>query len=297
MLCHEQFNTREGLLFEDYGAPHGKPDAPVLLYLPGVQGDWTPLWGIAPLFRHRYRLIATAYPRQCGWSLEDHARAAQRLLDDLGIQSAHVLGESFGSIVGQMLALLEPARVTSLVMAGGFCQPPTPWGAMLASRLFRKVSPKVLDSMVRWYVRLNAGQRLRVDRRMYAQAFLAVRSRRGWHACANRMKIIYSTDLRTRLGELKVPMAYMGGERDLVVPVRREVSSFQKLLRPECGFRYKLYANKPHPILPSHPHECAAFIAEWVRDVENGRLRAAPANAPAESCTRMGARLHAQAKA
>ena len=58
------------------------------------------------------------------WGL---ARMGTAVLDELGIQSAHVLGASFGGAVAQQMAFSYPSRVRRLVLAstsfGGFAKP------------------------------------------------------------------------------------------------------------------------------------------------------------------------------
>jgi pimeloyl-ACP methyl ester carboxylesterase len=61
------------------------------------------------------------------WAL---ARFGTAVLDELGIQSAHVLGASFGGAVAQQMAFSYPSRVRRLVLAstsfGGFAKPGSP---------------------------------------------------------------------------------------------------------------------------------------------------------------------------
>jgi len=61
------------------------------------------------------------------WGL---AHMGTAVLDELGIQSAHVLGASFGGAVAQQMAFSHPSRVRRLVLAstsfGGFAMPGSP---------------------------------------------------------------------------------------------------------------------------------------------------------------------------
>jgi poly(3-hydroxyoctanoate) depolymerase len=100
------------------------------------------------------------------WALAGFGTA---VLDELGIQSAHVLGASFGGAVAQQMAFSYPSRVRRLVLAstsfGGFAMPGSPkalWhfiqprsyhperlervaGAMFGGRL--RTEPEIVRSM------------------------------------------------------------------------------------------------------------------------------------------------------
>ncbi|MBT4487206.1 MAG: alpha/beta fold hydrolase, partial [Rhodospirillaceae bacterium] len=73
-----------------------------------------------------HRLIAWNAP---GYYLSDnfaadapdhsqYANAAVALLDSLGVETCHVVGSSFGSMIGTTLAALHPERVQTLTLLG-----------------------------------------------------------------------------------------------------------------------------------------------------------------------------------
>lgn len=104
----------------------GRPDAPVLLLLHGVGANsmhWRPqLAGLSD----RYRVIAWNAP---GYMLsdgfvkdvaecKDYADAVADFLNALKIERANIVGNSFGSRVGQCFAIHYPQRVIKLAMTG-----------------------------------------------------------------------------------------------------------------------------------------------------------------------------------
>jgi pimeloyl-ACP methyl ester carboxylesterase len=106
------------IYYETWG--RGEP----LLLIPGLGGD-VRMWACQRLaFGLRYRCIAVDN-RGSGhsgkpsgpYSLIEMAADAAAVLDAEGVASAHVLGYSMGSYPAQILALTQPERVRSLVLA------------------------------------------------------------------------------------------------------------------------------------------------------------------------------------
>ncbi len=87
--------------------------------IPGMEGAWR-FWEpqLKGLSRD-YRLIACELPRfplRLRLGMEDYAEAILRRLDLLGVREAVFIGESFGGMVCQHLALRFPRRVAALVL-------------------------------------------------------------------------------------------------------------------------------------------------------------------------------------
>ena len=125
---HEQFRIR-GLRIHTQICGEGEP---LLLYsgIWGQIGLWERLLPHLPGFQTIAfdppgigRSETPRYP-QTMWALADFGSA---VLDELGLESAHVLGASFGGAVAQQMAFSHPRRVRRLVLAstsfGGFAMP------------------------------------------------------------------------------------------------------------------------------------------------------------------------------
>ncbi len=107
-----------------YYEAHGRPGAEPLVLLEGMGGDipgWrrniphlaAELFVLAYDFRGNGRSDAPDEPSTMATFVDDTVA----LLDELGLPSAHVYGQSFGGMVAQELALAHPGRVRSLVLA------------------------------------------------------------------------------------------------------------------------------------------------------------------------------------
>lgn len=91
---------------------------PVLM-LPGMEGCkefWrNQLEGLS----HRYRVVACDLARrrpELSSTMSDYAADALRIMDSLGLEKAIVVGESFGGMVAQQLAIAHRERVLALVL-------------------------------------------------------------------------------------------------------------------------------------------------------------------------------------
>jgi 3-oxoadipate enol-lactonase len=245
----------------------GDPSSPAILFLPGVHGDWTPQTRARSELIQDFHLVETAYPRVKHWAIADFARSLNALLDHLGIESAHIVGESFGSLVGWQFGVEYPDRVKSFTLLGGFSRPPRFRVAAAAATALKRLPTGVLESGIDLYV---AGKSVIGEHRekFDTGAYPATRTPSGRLATANRMSIIQATDFREHLAKIDFPVRYLGGANDIVVPVRREISTLMEHLPPECEFQGELIKGAPHPIIASHPEQTAQQLSHWVHEIE-----------------------------
>ena len=103
--------------------------APLLLVhgLGGTANSWAP---VVAAFAGKMQLIVPDLPgagrsaSDPAVSIESLAADLLALLDELGIDSAHVAGHSMGTVVCQHLAALAPTRVRDLVLLGPLAEAP-----------------------------------------------------------------------------------------------------------------------------------------------------------------------------
>lgn len=106
-----------------YHELHGPEGAPPLILLEGMGGDipgWRrnipvlarELWVIAYDFRGNGSSDEPPAPVTMGTFVDD----TLALLDELGIERAHLYGQSFGGMVAQEVALTDPERVRTLIL-------------------------------------------------------------------------------------------------------------------------------------------------------------------------------------
>lgn len=102
----------------------GKGSAIVCIH--GLTANYTCFASIAETLSPEYRLIAydlrgrgDSDKPERGYSLQIHCRDLRGLLDHFGLKKAIILGHSLGAHIGLAFAVLEPRRVSKLILVDG----------------------------------------------------------------------------------------------------------------------------------------------------------------------------------
>jgi pimeloyl-ACP methyl ester carboxylesterase len=221
-----------------------------MVLLHGIGGElcvWEPV--IGPLARERDVIAvdlpgfghSPALPAEIAPTPQALAERVGRFLDGLGIERAHLVGNSLGGWIALELAKAGRARsVTALSPAGLWGAPLLPRGAVargrahLLVRRLRPVLPVVLR--LRRIRRLALGHVVaHPDRVPYRSALGIVRSyarASAYDATNTAMRQNFLEDPE-RIG---VPVTLAFGERDrLVRPVRLPIAGARSLILPDCG--------------------------------------------------------------
>jgi pimeloyl-ACP methyl ester carboxylesterase len=151
------------------------------------------------------------------------AADAARLLDALEVESAHVLGPSFGGMLAQELAIRFPERVRALVLAGA-----TPGGPRavlpnldeLAAILGQAVLalPRERPPWIRALLFSPAFRRRHPERVRELVPLFLRHLPPPWGIAAHWWASVYH-DTVSRLPEIQAPTLVMHGERDGMAPV------------------------------------------------------------------------------
>jgi pimeloyl-ACP methyl ester carboxylesterase len=154
--------------------------------------------------------------------IADLAGDAVGLLDELALDSVHVLGISMGGMVAQELALAHPARVRSLALGCTYCGGP---GSSLASpavgqRLVESLRSGDRDLALRTGWEICISPRFRDDDALY-QAYLARTTARpvARAVILAQMQAIAAHDTSARLPGLEMPTLIVHGTADDLIPV------------------------------------------------------------------------------
>jgi 3-oxoadipate enol-lactonase len=196
-------------------------------------------------------------------SVPELADDAARLLDSLGVESAHVYGLSMGAMIAQELALRHPEKVLGLILGGGTPGGPRavlpyldelggilahaatnmprerfPWiGAFLFSDRFRRENPDKVRALVPLFVRHFSPP---------------------WAINAHWWATVFH-DTVSRLGEIQAPTLVMQGGEDGMAPFGVAELLAERI--PDAELAVVEGAGHAYPL--EQPEESLRILLEW----------------------------------
>jgi non-heme chloroperoxidase len=201
---------------------------------------------------------ASSKPACCYGMKSDFAADVLAFMDSLGIQRAHLIGHSMGSLIAQEVAINHPERVNKLVLIGatskmagnpvalsfkplidGLVDPVDPAVARLFQTLslFRSVPKDVLDTAI--------AESLKVPAQIWKDAFAGV----------------MSEDLSAQINRITAPTLILFGDQDLFF-----TSAEQQVLDSRIpDSRLLVYAGTGHRLHVELPKDAARDIDSFFR--------------------------------
>lgn len=204
-------------------------DGEPLLLIQGMTGTHA-AWGRPFLSRLERDFECVVYDhRGIGYSsrvskpftIAELAEDAAGLLDELGIERAHLLGISLGGMIAQELALSYPERLRSLILGGTYCGGP---GSQLMDPADFQTLIEAMTSgdlqralRVNWELNLSPGFRAEAGR--YAE-FVEMAEAAPVPQTSVQLKLQASAahDTSARLPELEMPTLVIHGSADRILP-------------------------------------------------------------------------------
>lgn len=240
---------------------------PTLVYLPGIHGDWTLVSSFRAALVGRVRFVEFTYPRTLDWTLADYAAAIDRALSDHGIHRGWLLGESFGSQPAWLLCQRGAAgrgfEPTGLILAGGFVRHPVLWAVRAARRVVAQLPLPWLRLWLSLYARFARFRHRHAPETLAAIGeFIARRTDLDRRAIVHRLDLIAGADLRQTARAVDLPVFYLAGLADPIVPwplVRAW------LCRHCPGYRGgAIIGNADHNVLGTAPVASAKQVLRWM---------------------------------
>jgi 3-oxoadipate enol-lactonase len=139
------------------------------------------------------------------------------LMDHLGWQSAVVAGSSMGGSVSLAFALNYPNRTAGLALIDTTScygdDAPKAWAERANAALAKGLSSLIDFQLTRWF-----GEEFRAANPSVAQGCVDTFLKNDINAYAATCNMLGNFDLRSRLGEIKVPTRIFVGEEDYATP-------------------------------------------------------------------------------
>ncbi len=241
---------------------HGDPDMPPVVLLEGAGGDIAGWGRTIEDLAVRCRVIAGAF-RGNGRSdpatervwISTFVDDTLALLDEAGVDRAHVYGQSFGGMVAQELALTAPHRVRSLILAATHC------GRRHRIRPTAKV-PKDRPYLMLYSEAFARDHPDRVDEHQR----LASRNPQPAQSGSRQWEAMLAFDACDRLGQLRMPTLVLHGADDRLIPAENGRMLAERIPRS----RLVLLEGAGHVYQWEQPEAAIGPILSFVDEVEAG---------------------------
>jgi pimeloyl-ACP methyl ester carboxylesterase len=191
-----------------------------------------------------------------GYGLIEFAEDTVAFLDEVGLESAVLIGSSSGGYVAQQVAVDHPERVAGLVLVGSprslRGRPPF---ADEVERLTDPIDPQWVRDSLRWF-RFEADvpswfleDRVRDGVRMPARAWSGI------------LTGLMTAVPPTEAGTIDTPTLILWGARDELLPHSEQLALAEAI----AGSRLEIHENAAHLLLWEQPEWVANAISQFVR--------------------------------
>ena len=244
-----------------------------VVFLHGVGGDRASWGPQLEVFSRRFRAVAWDAPGYGAsaplqpMTFPGLAASLAALLDHLGVDAAHIVGQSFGGMIAQEFAATYPKRVRSLVLTGtspAFGRADGDFQKrFVADRLAPLDAGKTMAELAQGIIGNLVG-----DNPDPAGIKAAVGSMSRVSADTYRasMLCIVGFDRREALGRIAVPTLVLAGSRDSNAPA----PMMEKMASKIPGARYVCLQGAGHLANLEQPAAFNEIVLKFLTEVEGG---------------------------
>ncbi len=209
------------------------------------------------------------------------ATDAVEVLDDAGIERAHIVGASMGGVIAQILGVLHPERVESLVLACTACRHHewrrellAEWGELVTKNGMQALT----DDGMRWLIGPRLQRRFGVFVNVLARVLIQTKPA----AFAAQVDAILAMpdDMRNELHTITAPTFVITGSQDTLTPL----GDAEELAELISGSRLYVLRGAAHGLMAETPNAFNAAVLRFIDAVDETRpLVVSPAPDPAAS--------------
>jgi pimeloyl-ACP methyl ester carboxylesterase len=257
----------------------GSGPALVLLHGNGVVANDFEYSGLVDKLSERYRVIAfdrpgfgySERPRTTLWTPDAQARLLHHAMQEIGVDSAIVLGHSWGSMVALAMGLQVPDAVRGLVLLSGYYYPTLrldvplvapPAIPIIGDLMRHTISP--LFSRLLWpltskhmFAPMPVPERFR-----QLSPWMAVRPKQVRASAADAALMVPAAmSLSKRIEQLQVPVQIIVGTQDkIVTPSKESERLYADLQERDGSSELHLMPGVGHMVHYAHPEQVAAAV-------------------------------------
>jgi pimeloyl-ACP methyl ester carboxylesterase len=266
----------------ELGPEHGEGMTQPLVFVHGLSGSWPNWLEQLPAFAAEHRVVTLDLP---GFghspmppqtiSIAGYARLLDRLLGELGVDAAAVVGNSMGGFIAAELAIAFPQRVERLVLvsAAGISTHRHRGSVTVlpAMRTFERIlmasgawTASKSDAVVRRARLRDAALGVVVRHPERLDAALAAEQVRGAGkpGFIQGLETVLDYEIRERLGEIACPTLIVWGERDRLISVR-DADVFAELIP---NSRKVVFGDTGHMAMLERPEAFNALLDEFLSE-------------------------------
>jgi pimeloyl-ACP methyl ester carboxylesterase len=251
-----------------------------LVFVHGLSGSWPNWLEQLPVLAQSHRVITldlpgfghSPMPRE-PISISGYARILDRLLDQLGIDAAAIVGNSMGGFIGAELAIAFPQRVERLVLvsAAGISthQPRGSTRSVPAVRRLERIlmasgawTASKSDTVARRARLRDATLKVVVRHPSRLPAALAAEQLRGAGkpGFLQGLEAVLDYQIRERLGEIACPTLIVWGDGDRLINVR-DADVFAELIP---NSRKVIFQDTGHMAMLERPDAFNRLLGEFL---------------------------------
>ncbi len=258
------FTTSDGVSLaydiDDFTDPWQRPAT--LLLLHAAMGSARRYFAWVPHLAREYRVVrldlrghgnSAVPPTEEPLLLDRLVLDVAELLDHLGVERAHIVGNSAGGYLGQQMAMTVPSRVRSLALFGS-----TPG---LKNSQARGWIPQIQAKGLRGFLAETIGDRLPRDADPgLVNWFLDEAAKNDPAYIAKFVLLMASYDWSEEVARIRVPTL-------IVIPGGETVGSIANYepFRRLNDVEFRVYEGLPHNICDAVPDRCAEDVRDFLR--------------------------------
>ena len=193
------------------------------------------------------------------------ASDAIEVLDDAGIERAHVVGASMGGVIAQIIGVLQPSRVRSLTLACTACRHHD-WRRELLAEWANLVSERgmaaLTDDGMRWLIGPRLHRRFGVFVNVLARVIMQTQP----HAFVAQVDAILdaSDELRNLLPTVTAPTLVITGSQDTLTPL----GDAEELAELIPNSRLYVLRRAAHGLMAEAPNAFNDVVLRFIEEVD-----------------------------